>query len=614
MSQTKRVRGSLAAGVAVALGLGTLSVTTALAPAASAAQAKPGHTRLVPDLPRRDTPRIVNGEIWDLEVVGNRVFIAGTFTSIADVSGTTTPLAQPSLAAYDLTTGKIDRTFRPTFGGGGVTAVEASPNGSALYVAGSFNTVNGVTKRKIARLSPTTGAPVTAFTANAGARATALAVSNTSVYVGGQFTTVNGTARVGLAALNPTTGAVDTGFNNQISGGIGVNGALTVQQLKLTHDDSKLLVVHTGRKIAGQDRLAAALIDTTTKQLLPWRTRLWDDNLARVGGVTRVYGADIAPNDQYFVLTSGSGGDAPPISDTAVAYPVAGGDFTEPLWISRQFDSIYSVAITEQAVYVGGHFSWLESPTAQQPWPGLTNVGYGTGQGLSGYGLGDQVVRRDHIGALNPVDGTALEWNPGSDSFEGNKAMEATTRGLFVGGDGNYQGGYNTGRVAFYDFNSLPAPSTTDTTITAPIEGRVVTSGVPFTITGVATNPVGIRRVQVEIVDRDSGRYLQDDLVSWGASNNVYATLGAGTTSRRLVVAADAHGQPQNPAEGQDVRDEQRQRRDQGPEDDRVLQLRRPDPHDLDQRSVRHPDEHVLRPHRDRAGRPRRQLADLLLP
>ncbi|HYN74786.1 MAG TPA: hypothetical protein VEV13_01160, partial [Candidatus Limnocylindria bacterium] len=172
MSQTKRVRGSLAAGVVLALGLGTLSVTTALAPAASATQAKPGHTRLVPDVPRRDTPRIINGEIWDIEVVGNRVYIAGTFTSIADVSGTTTPLAQASLAAYDLTTGKIDRTFRPTFGGG-VTAVEASPNGTALYVAGSFNTVNGVTKRKIARLSPTTGVPVTTFTANASARVTA---------------------------------------------------------------------------------------------------------------------------------------------------------------------------------------------------------------------------------------------------------------------------------------------------------------------------------------------------------------------------------------------------------------------------------------------------------
>jgi hypothetical protein len=76
--------------------------------------------------------------------------------------------------------------------------------------------------------------------------------------VGGNFSTVNGAARVGLVAVNGATGAVAPGFVNNISGGIGVNGALTVQQLKLTHDDSKLLVVHTGRRIAGQDATASA--------------------------------------------------------------------------------------------------------------------------------------------------------------------------------------------------------------------------------------------------------------------------------------------------------------------------------------------------------------------
>ncbi len=244
--------------------------------------------------------------------------------------------------------------------------MEASPDGTSLYIAGSFNTINGVTKRKIARLNPTTGAPVAAFTATANARATALAVSANAVYVGGQFATVNGVSRSGLAALNPTTGAVDTGFNLPLTGGIGVGGMLTVQQLKLTHDRSKLLVVHTGRQIAGQDRYGVALIGTASKALLPWRTRLWEDNLSFVGGIQRVFAGDIAPDDSYFVVTSGSGGDRPPINDTAIAYPLTGNDNVEPLWISRHFDSIYSVAITDNAVYVGGHFSWQESPTLER--------------------------------------------------------------------------------------------------------------------------------------------------------------------------------------------------------------------------------------------------------
>ena len=57
----------------------------------------------------------------------------------------------------------------------------------------------------------------------------------------------------------------------------------------------------------------------------------------------------------------------------------------QPLWNSRHFDSIYSVAITESAVYVGGHFGFVESPEScptEPCYPGLENVGYGTGQGL----------------------------------------------------------------------------------------------------------------------------------------------------------------------------------------------------------------------------------------
>ena len=522
----------------MAVAIVTVGLPLASAPAADAAligggvveaQPTPQHNGLVPQIPRNNTPRISNGEIWDIEVVGNRVFIAGSFTSIANTIAPTTTINQAGLASYNINTGLIDTTFRPTFGGGGVSAVEASPDGTKLFVGGTFNTVNGVARQKVASLNLTTGAPVTGFatTQSTNNQVTALAATNSTLYVGGKFTRVNGVLKTGLAALNANTGAVDNSFDNNISGGVGVNGALTVQQLKLTHDDSKLLVVHTGRQIDGQNRYGVGLIDTQSKDLLPWRTTLWEEYLPVVGGVQRIYGGDIAPDDSYFVVTSGSGGDRPPINDTAVAFSLSGGDNQKPLWISRAFDSIYSVAITEDAVYIGGHFGFNESPTANQPWLGLDNVGYGTGQGLAGYGLGDQVVRREHLGALDPETGTALEWNPESNSFEGNKAMEATSRGLFVGGDGMFQGGVRTGRVAFYDFNTVPAASTTDTTITSPIEGRVVTSGQQFVIQGDGIAPGGnLRRVQVEIQDRDTKRFLQDDLTTWGSSNSINATLG----------------------------------------------------------------------------------------
>ena len=388
-------------------------------------------------------PRISNGEIWDIEVVGSRVFIAGSFTTIQNRrSNNTTTYTQRGLASYNLTTGLVDTGFRPTFGTGNVDAIEASPDGTKLYVAGNFSSIKGVTRRGLARISLTTGAVVTAFTANTDARVTEIAATNSTVYIGGIFTRVNNVVRRSLAAVNGTTGAVDTGFVNNLSGGIGVNGALSVQRLKLTRDLSKLLVVHTGRQVNGQDRYGIALINTATKQLLPWRTRLWEDNLQFVGGIQRIYrrrhrtGRRVVRRDQRLRRR--------PATDQRHGRGLL--DRTAGTTCSRAGSPVTSTASTRSpsprrpstsAVTWAGR-SRRRPPTRG---PACDDVGYGTGQGLSGYGLGDAVVNREHLAALNPTDGKALEWNPGSNSYEGNKAMEATTRGLFTGGDATTQGG-----------------------------------------------------------------------------------------------------------------------------------------------------------------------------
>ena len=540
----RRASAVVLAALAVLLSL----VVVPQPPEAAAAQPVPRHTAVVPGTVRTTTPVITTGEITDLEYIGDRVFVAGTFATVRNNTATNkTSYTQPSLMSFDLRTGLVDTAFRPTFGGGGVTEVEASPDGTKLFVVGRFNTVNGVTKRKIAALDPVTGRVLTGFTAHANAAATSVEATNTTVYVGGQFTTVNGAARVGLAAVSATTGAVRTGFVNNLSGGIGVNGMLTVQALVLTPDDSRLVVVHTARQIAGQNRYGVGIVSTGTERLLPWRTRLWEDNLPFVGGIQRAYAAAVSPDGRYFVVTSGSGGDRPPVNDTAIRFNLDGdgADGMQPAWISRLFDSVYSVAISEVAVYLGGHFNYMESPTAQQPWPGLDDVGYGRGQGLAGYGLGDDIVVREHIGAVDPATGTAIEWNPGSNSFEGNKAMLVHPRGLITGGDATTQGGMNIGRIAAYEFASVPAPGANETTIVNPIEGRVEESDVEFVVDGTATATSGVRRVQVEVFEMDTKRYLQDDLRTWGPANTINAQLGAAnaraTTWRLPLTLAGNH-------------------------------------------------------------------------
>ncbi|HEX5563060.1 MAG TPA: hypothetical protein VFX52_15580, partial [Nocardioidaceae bacterium] len=239
---SRRGRTGLGAVTALAVVATPLALGVVTAPAASAAQPAPGFSGLVPQTPRTNTPMISNGEILDIAVAGDHAYVAGSFTTIANKTGNTATINQAGLASFNWRTGQVDTTFRPTFGGGGVSAVEASPDGTKLFVSGSFNTVNGVAEQKVASLNPTTGAPVTgfSFSKSTNNQATALAATNSTLYVGGKFTRVNGVTMSGLAAVNASTGAVDTSFSNPITGGIGVNGALTVQQLKLTHDESKL--------------------------------------------------------------------------------------------------------------------------------------------------------------------------------------------------------------------------------------------------------------------------------------------------------------------------------------------------------------------------------------
>ena len=61
----------------------------------------------------------------------------------------------------------------------------------------------------------------------------------------------------------------------------------------------------------------------------------------------------------------------------------------------------------------------------------------------------------------------------------------------------------------------------------SPILGAVKPAGESFGITGTATSPSGVTRVQVEVQNRDTKQFLQDNLTSWGGNNNILATLAA---------------------------------------------------------------------------------------
>src|SRR5262245_32288925 len=74
----------------------------------------------------------VNGRVYATVIVGDTVYVGGTFTMATSSTGTTAPRAH--LAAFSMSTGQLDIHFRADTNGN-VRALES--DGNSLFVGGS---------------------------------------------------------------------------------------------------------------------------------------------------------------------------------------------------------------------------------------------------------------------------------------------------------------------------------------------------------------------------------------------------------------------------------------------------------------------------------------------
>src|SRR5207248_4211887 len=101
------------------------------------------------------------------------------------------------LMAVDPTTGALDLTFVPE-PNGEVDSLAVSPDGTHIYVGGTFSTIGGGSRRNLAAVDAVTGANVSTWQAEANRKVRALSVGNGRLYAGGNFTTL--TDRTGTKA------------------------------------------------------------------------------------------------------------------------------------------------------------------------------------------------------------------------------------------------------------------------------------------------------------------------------------------------------------------------------------------------------------------------------
>jgi hypothetical protein len=383
-------------------------------------------TRVVSANPADFTPKVVLGStntVYAYAQVGDTMYVGGRFAQIKGSSGTTT-FNRSNFAAFDARTGAISSLDLPA--NGAVQVIVAAPDGNSIYIGGDFTSIGGVTARGIVRLNLLTSTIDPLFRPNLDGVVSDAAFVGSRLIIGGTFTRQ-------LRAIDPTTG-LDTGFIDlKLTGKTNPNDAIRVRRFAADPAGTTLVALGNFTAVDGAARTQAFRVDLTTSPkatLSTWHAPRYDVTCP-VANYSR--GVDFSPDGTYFVVANTGGiGGASSICDAAARFETSDASSTsQPTWVNfTGGDSLYSVAITGVAVYVGGHQRWLDNP-------------------LGNNTAGPGAVSRPGIGAIDPATGKALSWNPTKTRGHGTEKLYVTKAGLWVGSDGATFGGEDHPGIAF---------------------------------------------------------------------------------------------------------------------------------------------------------------------
>lgn len=156
-------------------------------------------------------------------------------------------------------------------------------------------------------------------------------------------------------------------------------------------------------------------LDSTSAGVSGWTSSWWNLDCSNSW---RWYTRDVdwAPDGNHFAIVNTGGPRSGTLCDAATWW-AASDSPSNPTWVNYSGgDTFHSVNVTDKAVFVGGHFRWLDNP-----------------QGRDSKGPG--AVDARGLGAIDPNTGKALNWNPtkGIGGGDGAYKLYFTERGLWVG-------------------------------------------------------------------------------------------------------------------------------------------------------------------------------------
>jgi hypothetical protein len=431
-SQTARrsLGKALAAG---AVATAVISVVLGL-PAHPARAVNAEQPRLVSANPADWTPNVTNGQVRAVAQVGSRMIVGGTFTQVQN-AGSGTTLTRNYILAFNATTGAVDTTFVPALDGA-VYALVPAPDGRSVFVGGAFATVNGASVKGLTELDTLTGQASSSFSAPTDGTVFDAVVTGNRLFVGGAFGFVRGVHRTLLASVDVNTGAVDPNFHPAFS--TPRTGTLDVMKFDISPDGTRLVAIGNFTVVDGLDRYQAVMLDLSTT---PARVANWETDRYKAACsssfATYMRGIDFSPDGAYFVVVTTGAYFANTLCDTAARWETAAsGSALQPTWADYTGgDTLYSVAITGTAVYIGGHERWANNSFTRDA-------------------AGPGAVYRPGIGALDPVNGMPFSWNPTKDRGVGTFQLLATSAGLWEVSDTTTVAGEYHARLAFFPIAS----------------------------------------------------------------------------------------------------------------------------------------------------------------
>jgi PKD repeat protein len=458
-------RGAL--GVVVSLGSGvvcvrrvvlllTVAVTVLAGPvllptaalAADTGNTAPQTGKIVSDEPTKTTPNIIDGTVYSITQVGNMIVVGGSFTTVENPNSSTT-FTRNHLLAFNATTGVISTTFAPD-PNGTVYKVQAAADGSSVYVGGGFSSAGGAAHKNLFKVDVASGTIDSSFVPpNIDGQVRDLEVIGNRLWLAGKFTHLGGVAQKALGTLNATTGKYDGYFTGVLAGlhNPSVSGAVTdVLQISSNPQDTRLMAVGNFTTVDGQDRAQAVQIDISDPShyaLSGWSTNLYKSPCSSKFD-TYMTDVEYSPDGSYFIVstTGAYGGYTASMAGTSgcdgvMRFESGSSTLSRPTWTAYTGgDTTWTVEVTANVVYAGGHQRWENNPTA----------GDKAGQGA---------VDRPGIAALNPLNGMPYSWNPTRTRGVGVQDMMANSQGLYVGSD-TTSFGHTAGNMYHADIAFVP--------------------------------------------------------------------------------------------------------------------------------------------------------------